>query len=48
MELNADLVGTLLKPYQTKITSRQITNYAAAIKDNNPEYFDDRKSLIPS
>ena len=43
MELNADLVGTPLKNYQTKINWRQITNYAAAIQDNNPKYFDDRQ-----
>jgi len=41
MIINADLVGTLLKNYQTKINWRQITNYAAAIQDNNPKYFDD-------
>jgi len=43
MQLSTDLVGTLLKPYQTKIKSRQTTNYATAIQDNNPVYFDDRK-----
>ncbi len=43
MQLSTDLVGTLLKPYQTRINSRQTTNYAAAIQDNNPVYFDDRK-----
>jgi len=45
MELSTDLVGTLLKPYQTRITSRQTTNYAAAIQDNNSVYFDDRKKV---
>jgi len=43
MKLNADLVGTPLKNYKTKINWRQITNYAAAIEDNNPKYFDDRQ-----
>jgi acyl dehydratase len=43
MKLNADLVGTPLKNYQTKITWRETTNYAAAIQDNNPKYFDDRQ-----
>jgi acyl dehydratase len=43
MKLNPDLVGTRLKPYQTQITSRQTTNYAVAIQDNNSVYFDDRK-----
>jgi len=43
MKLNEDLVGTPLKNYKTKINWRQITNYAAAIEDNNPKYFDDRQ-----
>jgi len=43
MKINADLVGTPLKNYQTKITWRETTNYAAAIQDNNPKYFDDRQ-----
>ncbi|MDF1590404.1 MAG: MaoC/PaaZ C-terminal domain-containing protein [Desulfobacterales bacterium] len=42
MKLNAGLVGTLLKDYQAKINRREITNYAAAVQDNNPRYFDDR------
>jgi len=42
MKLSPDLVGTLLTPYQTKINWRETTNYAAAIQDNNPVYFDDR------
>lgn len=42
MELSTDLVGTRLKTYQTIITRRQTTNYAAAIHDHNPVYFDDR------
>ncbi len=42
MNLDTSLVGTLLKDYQTNITWRQTTNYAAAIEDNNPKYFDDR------
>ncbi|MCP4371639.1 MAG: hypothetical protein GY797_26490 [Deltaproteobacteria bacterium] len=49
MKLNANLVGTPLKNYQTKINWRETTNYAAAIQDNNPKYFDDRqKDLILS
>jgi acyl dehydratase len=43
MKINADLVGTPLKNYQTKITWRETTNYAAAIQDNNPKYFDDQQ-----
>jgi len=42
MHINADLVDTRLNHYQTGITWRQTTNYAAAIQDNNPVYFDDR------
>ncbi|MFP4445651.1 MAG: MaoC/PaaZ C-terminal domain-containing protein [Desulfosudaceae bacterium] len=42
MELDPSLVGTRLNNYQTEITWRQTTNYAAAIQDNNPVYFDDR------
>ena len=43
MNLNTSLVGTPLKNYQTKINWRETTNYAAAVQDNNPKYFDDRK-----
>ena len=43
MKLHTSLVGTPLKTYQTEINWRQITNYAAAIGDNNPKYFDDEK-----
>ena len=41
MKLNSDLVGIPLKNYQTEINWRQTTNYAAAIQDNNPKYFND-------
>ncbi|MDY6790032.1 MAG: MaoC/PaaZ C-terminal domain-containing protein [Thermodesulfobacteriota bacterium] len=41
MEINPNLVGTPLKNYQTKINWQETTNYAAAIQDNNPKYFDD-------
>ena len=44
MKLSADLVGTPLKKYQTKINWRETTNYAAAVQDNNPKYFDDREA----
>lgn len=43
MELSTDFVGTLLKPYQTKITGRQTANYASAVQDGNPVYYDDRE-----
>jgi MaoC dehydratase-like protein len=41
VELNNDLVGTSLKTYHTKVDWRKTTNYAAAIQDSNPKYFDD-------
>ena len=41
MKLNTDLVGTPLKTYQTEVSWRETTNYAAAIQDNNPKYFND-------
>lgn len=44
MELNAGLLGTPLKKYQTTITWRETTNYAASVQDNNPKYFDDREA----
>ncbi len=34
-------MGTPLNPYQTEINWRETTNYAAAIQDNNPIYFND-------
>jgi acyl dehydratase len=43
MEISAKLVGTRLKDYTTKINWRQTMNYAAAIDDNNPCYFDDER-----
>ena len=44
MKLNAGLVGTRLKDYQTSVSWRETTNYAAAVQDDNPRYFDDRGS----
>jgi acyl dehydratase len=41
MNLETSLVGTPLKNYQTEIDWRKTTNYAAAVQDNNPRYFDD-------
>ncbi|MBI5585120.1 MAG: MaoC family dehydratase N-terminal domain-containing protein [Deltaproteobacteria bacterium] len=43
MELSADLVGTSLKPYRREITWRETMNYAAAVGDDNPRYFDDER-----
>lgn len=43
MKLNVSLVGLPLTHYQTEINRRATTNYAAAVQDNNPDYFDDRE-----
>jgi acyl dehydratase len=41
MELSSRYAGTPLKPYETFVTWRQTTNYAAALGDGNPLYLDD-------
>jgi len=48
VKLETGLVGTLLKTYQTEINWRATTNYAAAISDNNPRYFNDmdKKGIV--
>lgn len=43
MKLDAGFVGTPLKSYRTTVKWRDTTNYAAAVQDNNPKYFDDRQ-----
>jgi acyl dehydratase len=43
MNFHSRFVGSLLKPYETQITWRQMMNYAAAINDPNPCYFDDER-----
>lgn len=43
MKINADLAGTGLRPYQTRISWRDTTNFAAAVEDYNLNYFDDRQ-----
>jgi acyl dehydratase len=43
MEINSDYVGTLLKEYRKEITWQETMNYAAALGDNNPLYFDDER-----
>jgi hypothetical protein len=35
--------GTRLRPYQSVVTARQTTNYAAAVGDFSPCYFDDTR-----
>ena len=40
MKLSSHFVGASLKTYRTKINWRDTMNYAAAIGDDNPAYFD--------
>jgi len=44
MNISSTFVGTTLKEYRTRITSRDTMNYAAAVDDNNPWYFDDERN----
>ncbi len=41
MHISSQFVGTPLKTYQFRVSWRDTMNYAAAIKDANPLYFDD-------
>jgi acyl dehydratase len=43
MKINPNLIGTELKPYRTRIKWRDTMNYAAAIFDRNPLFFDDER-----
>jgi len=43
MEISSKYVGHELKDYETVVTLRNIMNYAAAVSDNNPCYFDDER-----
>ncbi len=42
MEISSRFAGTPLKQYQTIVTPRAAMNYAAAVNDTNPCYFDDQ------
>jgi len=42
MELSSSIVGTFLAPYHAEVSWRHLMNYAAAIQDDNPIYFDDK------
>ena len=44
MKLDASFAGTTLKDYTTTISPRAMMNYAAAIDDNNPYYFNDEST----
>jgi len=43
VEVSSDIVGLKLKEHRTRVTWRQTTNFAAAVSDMNPLYFDDRR-----
>jgi acyl dehydratase len=43
MKLSSDFVGATLREYTCAINSRWTMNYAAAIGDNNPVYFNDER-----
>lgn len=43
MELDTRFAGARLQAYQTEVNWRRATNYAAAIGERNPCYFDDRR-----
>jgi acyl dehydratase len=44
MELGSHIVGTKLKEYRKEVNWRETMNYAAAVGDNNPFYFDDEQA----
>lgn len=48
MKMNPNLAGTRLVPYAAEISQRQTTNFAAALGDDTPLFFDDeaRESLL--
>ncbi|MBW1792573.1 MAG: MaoC family dehydratase N-terminal domain-containing protein, partial [Deltaproteobacteria bacterium] len=43
MQISQDLVGSPLRPYCIEVSWRNTMNYAAAIDDHNPHYFDDER-----
>ena len=44
MEISSKYVNSALKPRTVDVTWRMTTNYAAAVVDRNPRYFDDRQA----
>jgi len=44
LQISAELVSTPLKPYRTRVHWRDTMNYAAAVGDANPFYFDDERA----
>jgi len=43
MEIDSSFTGMQLKPFKRNITLRETMNYAAAVNDNNPVYFNDER-----
>jgi acyl dehydratase len=43
MDIDSRFVGTSLRPWRLKVHWRDTMNYAAAIDDDNPLYFDDER-----
>lgn len=41
MVISSSFVGTSLGPYRVEVSWRHLMNYAAAVRDDNPVYFDD-------
>jgi len=46
MKIDSSFVGTPLKDYTTTVTWRATMNYAAAVNDANPVYFDDEEKTV--
>lgn len=44
MEISSKYVGTLCKPLEVEVTTRQCVNYAASIGDDNPRHLDDTRA----
>jgi len=44
MKISSKFVGVLFKEYRSVVSWRHSKNYAAAVDDNNPRYFNDEKT----
>jgi acyl dehydratase len=44
VKLSTDFAGSKLREYRTEVTWRRTMNYAAAVGDNNPVYFNDERA----
>ena len=43
MQVSSSYVGSVSNPLEQEITWRHAMNFAAAVDDNNPIYFDDER-----